>query len=255
MSSNPNLAELIAEAAEKIKLARHLVAFTGAGISVESGIPSFRGEDGLWSRYNPKTLEIDYFIQHPEICWPVVKEIFYTHFNKALPNAAHQFLARLEGVGMLKATITQNIDSLHQQAGNRIVHCFHGNSARLTCLKCGNYYPASNDILAQVIPHCTHCGGLLKPDFIFFGEAIPDDAYRASFDAARQCDVMLVIGTTGEVYPAALIPQEAKANGAFIIEINPLQSHFSHQTTLLQLPMKAGEAAQAIAARLKLKID
>lgn len=255
MSSGIKHTEIITEAAEKIIHARHLVAFTGAGISVESGIPSFRGEDGLWNRYDPKTLEIEYFIQHPELCWPVIKEIFYTHFNKALPNAAHRLLARLEEKGILKATITQNIDSLHQQAGSKTVHCFHGNSARLTCLKCGTFYPANNEFLSQAVPHCLQCNGILKPDFIFFGEAIPGKAYQLSFEAARQCDVMLIIGTTGEVYPAALIPQEAKGHGAFIIEINPLQSNFSFQTTLLQIPMKAGEAAQAIASHLKLKID
>lgn len=255
MSSGLRLSELITEAAEKIKHARYLVAFTGAGISVESGIPSFRGEDGLWSRYDPKSLEIDYFIQHPELCWPVIKEIFYTHFDKARPNAAHKLLALLEERGILRAVITQNIDSLHQQAGSKKVHCFHGNSAKLICLKCGNFYQANSEILSQTVPHCIECGGMLKPDFIFFGEAIPGGAYQSSFEAARQCDVMLVIGTTGEVYPAALIPQEAKEHGAFIIEINPLQSHFSFQTALLQIPMKAGEAASAIASQLMLKID
>lgn len=254
MDKSQEIPVLIEQIAGKLMQAKYLVAFTGAGISVESGIPSFRGEDGLWNRYDPKTLELDYFISHPGESWPVIKEIFYSHFTDARPNAAHRLLAVLEEQGLLKCVITQNIDGLHQKAGSRQVHCFHGDSSSLVCLHCGRTYDASADILRQPVPKCTHCNGLLKPGFIFFGEAIPENALRASFEAAGQCDVMLVIGTTGEVYPAAMLPQEAKSHGALIVEINPQESQFSRTTADIFLPMKAGEASKAIAGKMKVTL-
>ncbi|TFG64531.1 MAG: RNA polymerase subunit sigma, partial [Spirochaetales bacterium] len=122
------LSETLARAAEKIRNALYLTAFTGAGISVESGIPPFRGKNGLWNTYDPQVLEIGYFWRHPETCWKGIKEIFYDFFGKAEPNAAHHFLADLEKRGILKTLITQNIDDLHFRAGSRNVVEFHGNS-------------------------------------------------------------------------------------------------------------------------------
>lgn len=255
MTNQQTTSDLLETITEKLKKAQHLVAFTGAGISVESGIPSFRGEDGLWNRYDPKTLELNFFRQHPDICWPVIKEIFYTHFNQATPNAAHRLMAALEKKGILKTIITQNIDNLHQAAGSREVICFHGNSNRLVCLGCNHSFAADHPVMQQQIPRCSDCGGVLKPNFIFFGEDIPGEAYGSSFAAALKCDVMLVVGTTGEVYPAALIPQKARAHGAFVIEINPGTSQFSRQTANLHLPMKAGEAAMALAKKLSITLD
>ncbi len=223
-----------------IRAPKHLPAFTGAGISVESGIPPFRGEGGLWNKYDPRLLELSYFLKHPEVSWPVLKEIFYDHFGAARPNRAHEVLAAWEARGLLKTLITQNIDNLHFDAGSRNVVEFHGNSRTLVCLSCGARQLATPGILANLPPRC-RCGGMLKPDFIFFGEGIPRAAVAASNEAADRTDCMLVVGSTGEVYPAALVPRRAKENGAALIEINPEPSEFTADADL-RVPLGAAEA-------------
>ena len=237
--------EAIHKAATLIRRASYLTAFTGAGISVESGIPPFRGEGGLWSRYDPRLLELDSFLAHPEKAWPVLKEIFYDHFGQARPNRAHQVLAAWEQRGLLKTLVTQNIDALHHAAGSRSVVEFHGNSRQLVCLGCGARVEARRDLLAELPPRCA-CGGLYKPDFVFFGEGIPAEAHRRSREAAARTDVMLVVGSTGEVYPAAQVPRWASAAGATIIEINPRCSEFTEEVSDLHLPMNAAEAFRLI---------
>jgi NAD-dependent deacetylase len=232
---------LIKEAASLIRSASYLTAFTGAGISVESGIPPFRGPGGLWSTYDPRMLELDYFLAHPEKSWPVIREIFYEHFGTAKPNTAHLVLARLETEGRLKCLITQNIDNLHYLAGSRNIVEFHGNSRLLVCLECGARVEAARELLEKLPPRCP-CGGVYKPDFIFFGEGIPQGAHAKSQDAARRTDVMLVIGSTGEVYPAAMVPLWAAEAGATIIEINPEQSEFTRTVSDLHVQVKAAEA-------------
>jgi NAD-dependent deacetylase len=235
----------IREAAALIRGARRLTAFTGAGISVESGIPPFRGPGGLWGRYDPRTLELDYFLGHPEAAWPVIREIFYDHFGAAEPNKAHQVLARLETDGRLAVLITQNIDNLHYRAGSRNIVEFHGNSRLLACLECGKRVEAVPALLETLPPRCA-CGGIFKPDFIFFGEGIPPAAHAKAREAAQDTDVMLVVGSTGEVYPAALVPRWAAEAGATIIEINPEPSAFTDTVSDLHLQMKAAEAFQHI---------
>jgi len=249
-------ASRIAEAARVIRGARHLIAFTGAGISVESGIPPFRGPGGLWNTYDPRMLELDSFLAHPEKAWPVIKEIFYDHFGKAKPNDAHLALARLEkqraapeGRGRLRCLITQNIDNLHYLAGSRAIVEFHGNSRLLLCLSCGKRVEASPDLLATLPPRCA-CGGLYKPDFIFFGEGIPPEAHRRSEREAGQSDAILVVGSTGEVYPAALVPRWAKDAGATIIEVNPGESEFTASITDIHIPLKAAEAFRLLEKEL-----
>jgi len=244
MKSRPDFADAhqaVHEAAALIRSARYLTAFTGAGISVESGTPPFRGPGGLWGKYDPHTLELDYFLAHPADAWPVIREIFYDNFGKARPNAAHLALARLEAAGTLKTLITQNIDNLHFLAGSRNIVEFHGNSRRLVCLECGGRVEAAPGLLEKLPPRCP-CGGIYKPDFIFFGEGIPQDAHAKSQDAARRTDVMLVIGSTGEVYPAALVPRWAAEAGAEIIEINPEPSEFTRTVSDLHVQLKAAEA-------------
>jgi NAD-dependent deacetylase len=235
----------LAEASALIRSARYLTAFTGAGISVESGIPPFRGPGGLWGKYDPRTLEIDFFLRHPAEAWPVIREIFYDNFGKATPNPAHLALARLEADGALKVLVTQNIDNLHFVAGNRNIVEFHGNSRRLLCLSCGKRVDADPGLLAALPPRCP-CGGMYKPDFVFFGEGIPPEAHARSMEAAGRTDVMLVVGSTGEVYPAALVPQRAAERGARIIEINPERSNFTGTPGGVHIPMKAGEAFQRL---------
>jgi NAD-dependent deacetylase len=237
--------EAIRAAAALIRGAAYLTAFTGAGISVESGIPPFRGPGGLWTRYDPRKLELSYFCAHPEVSWPILREIFYDHFGKARPNKAHEVLAALESAGKLKVLITQNIDNLHHAAGSRNIVEFHGNSRRLVCLECGKRVDAVRELLENLPPRCA-CGGVYKPDFIFFGEGIPPDAHARAREAARRTDVMLVIGSTGEVYPAALVPRWAREAGATIIEINPEPSEFTCTVSNLHVPMKAAEAFDLI---------
>lgn len=236
-----NIKQNISKAAEIIKSSKHLVAFTGAGISVESGIPPFRGEEGLWSKYNPEVLDLHYFHENPQKSWVVIKEIFYDFFGEAKPNAGHHALARLEALGKLDCVITQNIDNLHQMGGSEVVHEFHGNSHKLVCTSCSRHYALEEVKLETLPPECEACKGLLKPDFIFFGESIPSDAFQASIAAAEKADVFLIIGSTGEVMPANQIPVMAKDNGAKVIEINPNHSNYTHHVTDVYLKGKAGE--------------
>ncbi len=231
--------DLLVRAAETIQSARRVVAFTGAGISVESGIPPFRGADGLWAKYDPTVLDIRYFLAHPAEAWQVIKEIFYDYFGQARPNDAHIVLAQLESAGMLGRVITQNIDNLHQAAGSRTVTEYHGTSHRLTCTQCGKTVRYTPQLFAKMPPQCSDCGGILKPDFVFFGEGIPPMAQRESLAETRAANVWLVIGTTGEVYPASLIPHEAKQNGATIIEVNIAPSEYTHRITDIFLQGKA----------------
>jgi NAD-dependent deacetylase len=231
---------LAGQAADLIAESRYLVAFTGAGISVESGIPPFRGESGLWSRYDPGLFEIDYFMRHPDESWKLLRGLFYRTFEKASPNRAHQVLADLEKVGILQLLITQNIDSLHHRAGSRRLVEYHGNSRSTVCLECGGRTPVVAGLLEMIPPHCS-CGGLLKPDFVFFGEPIPAGASREAGRAASMADVMLVVGTTGEVYPAASLPRDAGRSGARIIEVNPAPSAYTGSITDLFLQGPASE--------------
>jgi NAD-dependent deacetylase len=194
-------------------------------------------------------LELAYFLAHPEKAWPVIREIFYDHFGKAKPNKAHEQLARLEAAGKLKVLITQNIDNLHYLAGSRTIVEFHGNSRLLLCLDCGTRAEARLEILQSLLPRCP-CGGLYKPDFIFFGEGIPPEAHRRSQEAAGRTDVMLVVGSTGEVYPAALVPRWAKEAGAKIVEVNPDESEFTGSITDIHIPMKAAEAFRLLEKEL-----
>lgn len=225
-------------------------AFTGAGISVESGIPPFRGNGGLWDKYDPRLLELSYFMENPADSWRVIKEIFYDTFHAAKPNKAHEVLATLEKRGYLKEVITQNIDNLHQEAGSRTVHEFHGNSTQLVCTKTGEKIPAAHADLDAIPPIHPATGGLLKPDFIFFGEGIPPGAYQASVEAAGNADVFLVIGTTGEIMPASQIPLLAKENGAKIIEINTEPSNYTGRITDVFLQGKATEVMGKLAEEL-----
>lgn len=215
------------KAADIIRSAKRLTAFTGAGISVESGIPTFRGRHGLWNRYDPKFLDIHYFLAFPDECWVKIKEIFYDFFGQAKPNAAHYALHELEAMSLLDVVITQNIDNLHQEAGSSTVYEYHGTSRFLVCLECMKRYHVSEVDLVKLPPLCSSCGGILKPDFVFFGEGIPEPANTLSADEADQSDVFILIGTSGKVTPAAYIPHMAKENGARIIEINTEPSAYT----------------------------
>ncbi len=237
----------VTEAAQILKNAKHPIAFTGAGISVESGIPPFRGKNGLWNRYDPSFLEIGYFLNNPEDSWEWIKTIFFEKFGDARPNDAHLLLKE---VG-IDTVVTQNIDNLHQIAGTKKVIEFHGNSQQMICLKCKERFAASTVNLDMLPPSCGNCGGLLKPDFVFFGEPIPDEARDEAFEQAALADVMLVVGTTGQVMPACMVPYLAKENGAKIIEINTERSAFSRSITDIFLKGSAAEIMRGIVQAFK----
>jgi NAD-dependent deacetylase len=215
--------ELIEKAASEILNSKNTVALTGAGISVESGIATFRGAGGLWEKYDPEEYaHIAKLRSNPERAWILFKEMIET-IRKGEPNPAHIALAKLEEMGLLSVIITQNVDNLHQDAGSKHVIEFHGNTINLSCMECGKKYLASAISLDEIPPLCA-CNGVLRPDAVLFGEAIPFDELVESRKAAETSDLMLVIGTTALIQPAASMPLIAKENGAKIIEINPEES-------------------------------
>ena len=228
------------EAAKLIKNTSYGVAFTGAGISVESGIAPFTGAGGLWNQYDPKYIEISFFQAHPRESWQEMKKIFFNDMHDANPNKAHLVLADLEKRGHLKGVITQNIDGLHQKAGSKNVQEFHGTIYTLSCVRCGKKVPLSETDLSSDLPTCS-CGGVLKPDFVFYGEGVPPAAYQNSHEMAQNCDVMIIVGTAGQVMPACSMPLVAKQFGAKIIEINPQPSAFTDSITDFYFPLKATE--------------
>ncbi len=196
------------------------MALTGAGISVESGIPPFRGKGGLWEKIDPmEVAHIDAFMDDPARVWKLLIQDMKAVLDKARPNPGHTGLADFEQAGILRTIITQNVDSLHQAAGNNDVIEFHGNFAWQRCLNCDGMIETTRVELDQMPPRC-NCGGILRPDCVFFGEMIPQQALARSQQVSAQCDAMLVIGTSATVQPAATMPFIAKDNGAVIIEIN-----------------------------------
>ncbi|MCD6431047.1 MAG: Sir2 family NAD-dependent protein deacetylase [Deltaproteobacteria bacterium] len=194
---------------------------TGAGISVASGIPAFRGSQGLWDKYDPSEYaEISSFRRQPEKVWGMLGEMLAV-VEKAQPNKAHKSLAKLEGKGLLQSLITQNVDGLHQAAGNRKVIEFHGATRHLCCLECD--WRWANFKLSKcknMPPRCQECGAILKPDVVFFGEQIPKWALLEASSAAEKAKVMLVVGTSANVHPAAEMPILTKKAGGRVIEIN-----------------------------------
>lgn len=203
---------------------KRFVAFTGAGISAESGIPTYRGDGGLWDKYDPsKYADISHFYQNPSYYWRFFQEVRYPVIQKARPNKAHEALARLQREGALCAIITQNIDGLHQEAGSGKVLELHGNTRRILCLNCGICYTmaAVFDMLSiRLPPKCTACGGVLKPDVVFFGESLPAAVVDDAVKETSLCDLFLVVGSSLVVQPAASLPVMAKKNGAKVVIVN-----------------------------------
>jgi len=204
-----------------IAAARTVTVLTGAGISAESGVPTFRdAQTGLWAQFDPQKLATpDAFRRNPKLVWD-----WYAWRRKlvakAEPNAGHRALAVLEGRVSDFALITQNVDGLHRRAGSRNVVELHGNIGRVKCSRENTIVEHWTEV-GDEVPRCAGCGALLRPDVVWFEETLPADALRASEDAARRCQIMLVVGTSAEVYPAAALPGYAKSAGATIVEINP----------------------------------
>jgi NAD-dependent deacetylase len=241
-----SMASNLRQAAALLLESRHSIAFTGAGISIESGIPAFRGPNGLWAKYSPTFLDLDRFLLRPKDCWEKIREVFFDFMGKATPNPAHCALAQLEAQGLLQGVITQNIDNLHQSAGSKRVWEYHGTTRRLICLDCERSIDSGTVDLRELPPRCPHCNGILKPDFVFFGEAIPEHVRQMSLLQAEQADVILVIGTTGVIMPACHIPHHAKNHGASVIEINVAPSSYTNYISDVFLQGPAGEVLPAL---------
>ena len=214
----------VEKAAGLLSQARRGVALTGAGVSAESGIPTFRGEGGLWTKYDPvKVSSIESFMADPASYWQVSKDRGRVALA-AKPNAGHTALVALEEAGHLVAIVTQNTDGLHQDSGARRVIELHGSGRNVRCLECGSIesrQEVQSRLHVEMPPHCRNCGGtLLKPTVVLFGEPMPVEAVTDAYELAEQADVMLVVGTSLAVYPAAEIPLVAARAGAPMIVIN-----------------------------------
>ncbi|NWF77248.1 MAG: NAD-dependent deacylase [Chloroflexi bacterium] len=220
MGEIERLAQLIIES-------KKTVVFTGAGVSTESGIPDFRGPGGIWSRYDPEDFTIQRFLSSPaarRILWKMSAESGL--LTEAEPNPAHYAIAELHELGKLDCVITQNIDNLHQKAGvpeNKVFE-LHGNTRWAVCLSCRRRFPML-EVLQRIkegieVPDCPDCQGILKPDAVLFGEALPPETLKEATRRSRNCDLFIVIGSTLVVYPAAYMPTYAREAGARLAIVN-----------------------------------
>jgi NAD-dependent deacetylase len=232
------------EAAELVAAAARGVGFTGAGVSAESGIRTFRGQDGLWKEYDPyKVSSIEYFREDPAYYWSVSR-LRWPSFVEARPNPAHYALAAMEEAGHLAGVVTQNTDGLHADAGTRRLVELHGSGRLVRCLDCGAEEPRP-DVQArleeELPPKCRLCGGIhIKPAVVFFGEALPPQAVTDAFEMAQSCDLMLAIGSSLQVYPAADVPLVAAESGAPLVIVNDEPTPFDDHARLV-LRGRAGE--------------
>jgi NAD-dependent deacetylase len=223
-----------------LKNATSVCVLTGAGISAESGVPTFRGEEGLWKKFRPEELaNFDAFMRNPELVWE-----WYAYRRRLIqnvkPNPAHHGLVALERHVKDFALVTQNVDNLHRRAGSKNVLELHGNIERSFCVQC--HAPAPEHALEESngVPRCTKCGGLVRPDVVWFGEMLPAEVFAKAESAARQCDIFFSIGTSAVVFPAASLPYKALDHGAFVVEMNVESTDLSSRAHEV-LTGKAGE--------------
>jgi len=233
-----------------------VVALTGAGMSVESGIPPFRGPGGLWTKYGePPMKGYERFVADPAKAWRErlspsgpMRELWET-LQRARPNPGHVALAQLEQSGVLRHLITQNIDNLHVLAGSRLIAEIHGNATLVRCIECVARFPRESIDIEELPPRCPRCNGILKSDTVSFGEPIPPDVLARCFEEAEDSDCMIVAGTSATVYPAAQFPIDIRRRGGHLIEINPFESELSVLASI-SLRGESGKVLPALAARL-----
>jgi NAD-dependent deacetylase len=234
-----------------LRNARRVSVLTGAGISAESGVATFRDPDGLWAKFRPEELaSMDGFLKNPPLVWEwyqARREVI----DRVKPNAGHETLVKMQNYyeqeGGTFTLITQNVDRLHQAAGSRSVIELHGNIIENYCSHCKQpheYVYAVNPAQKEP-PRCTYCGGMIRPAVVWFGEMLPVDALEAASEAACRCEVMFSIGTSAEVYPAAGLPLEAKRNGALFIEVNPNDTALTRYADV-KISAPSGEALPAL---------
>jgi NAD-dependent deacetylase len=246
-----------AEAAALIAEARHVVALVGAGLSAESGIPTFRGPEGLWTKHGePDLRDYECFAADPRRWWEQrlsgdgrLGELVIA-LETAQPNAGHVALREMEEGGWLGHIITQNIDNLHQAAGNTRITEIHGNRTKLRCTACGTRFPLDGFPLEELPPRCPDCAGIVKGDTVMFGEPIPRDALDECVEQSWKCDVMLLIGTSAVVYPAAQFPLDVRRLGGVLIEVNPNETPLTGLCEVV-LRAPAGEALPLVVQRLR----
>ncbi|HHM24324.1 MAG TPA: NAD-dependent deacylase [Bacteroidetes bacterium] len=235
---------------KKLLEARSVAVLTGAGISAESGVPTFRGEDGLWKKFRPEELaNFNAFIRNPDLVWE-----WYQYRRRLItevePNPGHYALAEMERLFPEFLLITQNVDGLHAKAGSRKIVELHGNILRNRCIQCNAIYTDLEWEEGEKVPHCPKCGGLIRPDVVWFGELLPPGAMEKAEEAARNCDVFFSVGTSAVVYPAAALPEVAAQHGAFVVEVNPEPTPVS-QIANVVIREKAGVALPEILRRFK----
>jgi NAD-dependent deacetylase len=247
---------LIEKFAGLIARSNKIIAFTGAGVSTESGIPDFRSPGGIWSRFDPDDFTLDRFLHNPESRkkhWKMFAE--EAIITGARPNAAHYAIAELERMDKLDCVITQNIDNIHQKAGNapEKVLELHGNLNRVRCLDCGKIF-SIEEIMKRLpleeIPDCDVCHGMLKPDAIFFGEQLPQKVLYKAIENSKMCDLFIVIGSTLIVYPAAYMPVYALEAGAKLVIVNLSPTPLDSRATLL-INGKAGEIMEQVMEKVR----
>lgn len=208
------------ELIEKLKHAKSILFFTGAGISAESGIETFRGKGGLWNKMSPQELaSMNGFMRNPDLVWE-----WYQYRRKIVretgPNPGHKTIAEFEKHITEVTVVTQNVDNLHRRAGSTNILEVHGNIERNFCMDCRTFYGIDEFLDVEEAPKCKKCGGRIRPDVVWFGEMLPQDVFAEAERKAKLCDVCFVVGTSAVVYPAAYIPISAKEGGSYLVEIN-----------------------------------
>jgi NAD-dependent deacetylase len=256
-----DLDQQIEEVADLIVGADRIIAFTGAGVSTESGIPDFRGPGGIWTKYDPDDFTIQKFHSDKAVRkkhWELLTDP-EVKMTGAEPNPAHYAIAELEQMRKLYGVITQNVDGLHQKAGvsEDMVFQLHGDMSHAKCLSCGTRYPMEDmaERVRQGIaePTCDHCSGILKPDAVFFGEQLPADVLMESERRSRTCDLCIVLGSSLVVFPAANIPIYAVRSGAKLVIINIGPTELD-EVAHVRIEGKAGQVTPRVIARVKEKM-